>query len=129
MNYDKIIIIPLCIIIGVVSMACIALSLTISEPLANLAEAQYLDAQAEANIARAQLAEAQAEKIHAGGEAAIFEAAAASVRKDSRLVAWYAVRGDVYRLLMACSAICGVTIGAMLGLMLGQQKRHIGVAK
>jgi uncharacterized protein HemX len=59
------------------------------------AETRRLAEQRALREAEASLMEARERIVRAEGEADILQAAAESIRKDSRLVAWYAIRRDV----------------------------------
>jgi type II secretory pathway pseudopilin PulG len=83
--------------------------------------------QAQADLAKAERAAQEADRLaalealeRARGDRELHEAAAASIRKDARLVTWYAVRGDVLALalgvpfMVAAGAIVGTVIGRRL---------------
>ena len=111
-------IIPIAITTGLVCTLILALAAIGVAPLNNWLDAQLLEARAGADTAAAQLAEAQAERIHASGEYEIFAAAAQSVRKDSNLVAWYAVRRDILTTMITCSLVpFWASAGAVLAVL------------
>jgi len=89
---------------------------------AAIAEAEALQAQARADEAEAEALQIEAQgnadatRQRATGERAIFEAAAESVRKDSRLVTWYAIRPDV-RMLFVYGFV--IVVGIIAGIVLG----------
>lgn len=72
-------------------------------------------AKAEADVERAK-GEAKANIIQAQAESGLYEAAASSVKKDSRLVAWYAVRSDIIATILIIASIpIQFAVGAIAG--------------
>ena len=113
-----------CVMVGLVVDETGIAELELAKAGARIAEAEtaYVKAEAERTDAEATLADAQADieraagerramTIQASAEAKLYEAAAASVRKDSRLVAWDAVRNDV-RIIIIVLALLPFEIGA-----------------
>jgi F0F1-type ATP synthase membrane subunit b/b' len=81
------------------------------------AKADEVRAQADAQTA---IAQADAERTKAEADYLLHEAAAGAVRENTKLVRWYAIRGDVrYIALMVCGWLPLVLIaGCVLGVVL-----------
>jgi hypothetical protein len=82
------------------------------------ADARAVVVQAEAD-AQERTARAQAEKTQAEADYLLHEAAAGAVEQNTRLVRWYAIRGDVRYVvtilcgLMPLAIACGIAVGSV----------------
>lgn len=114
--------------LGLSDKAQAALDARVSEAYALRANAEAERTAAQADLADAQArierekGEAQSKRIQANAEAELYSAAAASVRKDSKLVAWYAVRRDV--LLVAALFPLEAGAGIAAGVYLARRKQE-----
>lgn len=112
------------VIVAVVVCAVFAQNVSqLTESLRLAVEAQKARAEADRLAAQVDLAQAQAAVESARGERAVLESAARAVDNNTRLVSWYATRGDL-RALLALVALAGVLLSVAVFVKLTRGGRH-----